>query len=228
MTSRKLLASLLLGASVAIAAACDSSVETRGTASASHSTGASSTASSASTSSVTTSSSAGSGGSTGVGGEAGTGSAATSSSSGNVSSSAGGGVVAECTDSKECKLINDCCSCFAMPSAEPGPKCSLPNCFADTCTAQMTPPVEPTCAAGRCTAFDCDHSKVMCKKSQPICGPGETVAVENQCWAGCVPATQCITVASCAQCDSKKQGCVTEAAKGPMRVHCVDLPASCN
>lgn len=172
------------------------------------------------------------GGAGGAGGASGTATttSSTTASSASSASSTGSGVTAaaECSDSSQCTLVNDCCSCEALPVLEPKPKCEAQNCLVDTCTSLGVMPGTPTCSAGHCTLFDCDHAKVMCKKAQPVCGPGETVAVENQCWAGCVPATQCIAVASCAQCDAKTQACVTEVFKGGPKIHCVDIAPTCN
>lgn len=153
--------------------------------------------------------------------------ASTSTTATSSATSGAGPAEPECVDASDCKLHNDCCGCVAMPTSEAAPPCDKPTCFVDGCTSLGLTPVAATCEAGHCAAFDCDHSKVMCKMAEPSCPPGETPSVVNQCWAGCVPAGQCVTVGSCAQCDAKTQTCVTDSTKAGLRLHCADIPPSC-
>ena len=181
-----------------------------------------------------TSSTTGSGAAGGAGGSGGaTGGASASSSSSSSSSSSGAGgsggspAVPQCTDPAQCTLVNDCCSCVGIGPMEAPPPCNVPECFIPTCTAQGHPNTPAACSAGQCVAgFDCDHSKALCNTLPPACPAGQTATVTGGCWGACVPATECASVGSCAQC-SAGQVCVKEILKvGPVH-HCVTPPAGC-
>jgi hypothetical protein len=85
-----------------------------------------------------------------------------------------------------------------------------------------------SCSAGRCTMFDCETKDVTCKKATPICPAGQVPLVEESCWGGCVPATQCNAVDDCSKCDANAEVCITETFKGGPKVHCVPRPSECS
>ncbi len=99
----------------------------------------------------------------------------------------------ECERSSECKLIDDCCTCEAVPSSEAAPLCLISTCFASACTRFAVSNV--SCIAGRCVlATSCDESKVTCNSVKPACAAGELAQVVNACWTGaCVKASDCPT-----------------------------------
>lgn len=175
----------------------------------------------------TTSATTGTGTTTGTGSTSS--SATTTSSSGSTtsSSSTGGGMAqAECATAADCKLVDDCCNCEAIPKTQMDPQCSQ-QCLQSACMALgVTPTVD--CQAGRCiAAFDCDGSKVTCLTPQPVCPAGETNLVNGLCWTQqCVPVTQCAFVDDCAACTAT-QACVFYGG-GIMKRHCVDVPPECN
>ncbi len=132
---------------------------------------------------------------------------------------------AECTTPNQCKIIDTCCDCAAIPVSDSAPVCAL-NCSTKKCeAAAFTGP--PACEAGRCVAdFNCDSSTVVCLGPTPICQPGYVPLVAGACWQGqCVPAKECAFVDDCAACTAT-QACVFFGG-GIMKRHCVDIPPEC-
>ena len=175
----------------------------------------------------------GSGGAASSGGNGGTGGAAsTTTSSGQGGQGGQGGAATqpkpECTDPSQCKLVNDCCACASVSAAVKPPKCGIDACLIATCESLGEIAPEPACSAGRCTMFDCDATKVMCKKATPNCPAGQVPLVEGECWGGCVPIQQCSNIDDCAKCNLETQVCVTEVFKGGPKRHCVDVAPGCN
>jgi hypothetical protein len=86
----------------------------------------------------------------------------------------------------------------------------------------------PSCEAGRCvTGYECDQTKAFCNALPPLCEGGMVPHVVNGCWGGCVPATECKSVTSCADCTAPLETCVhVEHQTGPT-LHCVDVPKGC-
>lgn len=165
----------------------------------------------------------------GSGGAKGSASSSSSSSSSASATTGAGGFdnTPECTSADQCVLCNDCCSCLGAPASEGCPACPDVECFAPMCSAMGFPTATPQCAAGRCVAgFVCDYSMVVCAQPPPPCEPGKTASVLNGCWGGCVPTTQCASVADCSQCDPATQVCVQEVAF-EITSHCVDKPSAC-
>jgi hypothetical protein len=57
-----------------------------------------------------------------------------------------------CSTDADCSLVNDCCSCAALPTSVQTPYCSLPSCYVPTCTALGFPKAKAVCGAlGVCT-----------------------------------------------------------------------------
>lgn len=139
----------------------------------------------------------------------------------------GPGPLPECTDSSECKLVNDCCTCESVPNAEPVREC-LAVCIAPHCSAVGHPNATPSCFAGTCVAgFDCTTS-VACATPPPTCPPGQVPHRTNGCWGGCVPATECLAVTSCDDCDTSTQTCVQFIGGESPVVGCLPIPQTCS
>ena len=163
-----------------------------------------------------------------TGGHVGTGGANTG---GRVGTGGASGSEPDCTRDSDCHLLNDCCTCAALgPRQEPPPTCGL-VCLQSKCSAQSLPPNAVACVAGRCVAgFNCDDSEVTCRVATPICPDGQVPGVnaDGTCYTGgCVPTTQCRSVASCNVCGSS-QACVTNQSRGRNEHHCVTVPAGCS
>ena len=170
-----------------------------------------------------------SGGSSGTAGQAGAGGRTSTGSGG--AGAGGATATAECETAADCRLDDGCCACEAAPvSAAPPPACAI-LCVQSRCAAQQLPQGAVACTAGRCVAgFNCDASHVTCKIAIVACDPGQVPGVNaaGDCYTGgCVPATQCKTVTSCAACDPSL-ACVTYQTQMGDQVHCVTIPDSCN
>jgi hypothetical protein len=137
---------------------------------------------------------------------------------------------AQCQRDEDCQLVNDCCTCQAIPGHENPPYCDpKTSCVMPACS-QYGGLDKAHCVAGRCIlAFDCDTSMIACKRSPPVCPPGQTPRVIGQgvarCYGECVDARQCQAVPSCAVCGLKDL-CV-RYAPSPQPYHCVPVPAAC-
>ena len=145
-----------------------------------------------------------------------------------------GGAVAspECVTASDCRLVSDCCTCSAQPTGGPDPRACKLDCAQSKCAQQMLPPNAVDCVAGRCVAgFNCDAARVVCGSSTPMCGAGEvpTVNAAGTCYmGGCVPATQCKRVTSCAACRGGEQACVNDVTFQGNQAHCVTVPPECS
>jgi len=192
----------LLGIATIVGCSSEIIVETDGTSSA--------TSAGGSTSSNSSSSS-------GMGGEGGTG-------------GSGGTVISpppECTFDSDCTLINDCCSCLGVPGNESFPDCPMMECFAPMCNAIGMPDPKAVCRAGQCVVdADCNQDHALCNSPPPVCPPGKTPHVVNDCWGGCIDVGECREVGSCTQCNDG-QACVTSNTMMQSGQHCVTVPDSC-
>lgn len=148
---------------------------------------------------------------------------------GTASGGAAGGPGPECRTAVDCRLENDCCQCAAVPDSTP-PSICMRECIQSVCSAMQLPPNELACVAGRCVAgFNCDASRVVCLMAKPICVNGLVPAVNaaGTCYTGgCVAATQCTRVTSCADCGGP-QSCVIYQMPGGNQFHCVTAPPAC-
>jgi hypothetical protein len=110
-----------------------------------------------------------------------------------------------CARDDDCQLINDCCSCEAIPRGENAPACDSKRvCLTSECT-QYPGVDQARCSAGRCVlGFDCDPTMIACKRLPPVCPAGQTPQIIGQggarCYGECVDARQCLTVPACAAC----------------------------
>jgi hypothetical protein len=135
---------------------------------------------------------------------------------------------AECSVLGECKLVNDCCTCAAIPQGEPAPACANQDCAMLMCAQLGFNADAVMCAAHRCVAgFNCDHSQVACLSPEPSCGAGKTAAVKGMCWGECVPASECAFVSECSQCTKPGQVCAA-ISMGPVEHrYCIEVPEEC-
>jgi hypothetical protein len=108
---------------------------------------------------------------------------------------------AGCRSDDDCQLVNDCCTCQAIPRGEKPTSCDPKRSCVTAVCAQYQGVDRAHCSAGRCVlGFECDPARVLCKRLAPICPPGEVPQIVNGCYGECVDARQCSTVASCVTC----------------------------
>lgn len=132
---------------------------------------------------------------------------------------------AGCQTDNDCLLISDCCSCQAIPRGEKAPSCDPKrSCVMSVC-AQYQGVDQARCSAGRCVlGFECDPTKVLCKRLPPVCPPGQVPRVLSGCYGECVDARQCLTVPSCAVC-GPADTCVGAVAALPgLHCHALSTP----
>jgi hypothetical protein len=136
----------------------------------------------------------------------------------------------ECTTAADCKLVDDCCSCEAIPVGATAAPCAL-LCIQSACAARQLPSGAVACVAGKCVAgFACDATKITCKIATPACPAGEVPVVNasGNCYVGtCAPETECKTVSSCAVCNGTNVACVSYGAQLGAEYHCVTIPPEC-
>ncbi|HXU06454.1 MAG TPA: hypothetical protein VN903_36110 [Polyangia bacterium] len=170
----------------------------------------------------------GAGGATGDGGRGGT-SGATGGRGGAGGTSVSG---PECATASDCKLVDNCCTCQAIPNSVTAPACVEVVCKQNQCSARQLGSATVDCVAGRCVAgFACDTTKVICKVATPSCPAGEvpTVNESGTCYTGaCAPASECTSVASCEACTPPNSGCVDYATQMGTQHHCVTFPSGCS
>lgn len=58
-----------------------------------------------------------------------------------------------CMEADECEVVDDCCSCTAIPVGAEPPACDLPNCEQSACAAAGITPVAE-CELGTCQLVD--------------------------------------------------------------------------
>ena len=147
-------------------------------------------------------------------------------SNGGAGLGGGSGSFPECLGSDDCKLVNDCCACEGVPVGQQVDACPE-NCEVPSCEALGHPGTEAVCVARACVAgFDCS-SDVECATPPPVCEAGLVPSRSHGCWGPCVPATECISVESCGDCDLGTQVCV-QYAQLAVTFHCVPKPDVCS
>lgn len=162
-------------------------------------------------------------------GGAGSSSGGAGESAGEAGESAGGAgaevTVAECATDDDCRIVNDCCTCAALPKSVKVPECSA-VCVQSACPARGLGQAKTACVANRCV-FDlsCDRSQVTCEAPTPTCPAGQLPSVSGPCWGPCVPAQDCGAVTNCNDC-AAGQVCVRNELQIPS-THCVEASASC-
>ena len=172
------------------------------------------------------------GASSGSGGSAGRGGGAAATGGGSAGQGGNGGAAGprpECTTAADCQLVNDCCTCEAIPVGAKAPACSL-TCVQSACAARQLPAGAVACVAGQCVAgFKCDTSKVTCEAATPACAAGDvpTVNAAGTCYTGtCAPAVECTTVTSCGVCTGTASCATYQTQSGPQS-HCLPIPSEC-
>ena len=147
-------------------------------------------------------------------------------STGGAGGSSGG--YPECTTSKECQLIADCCNCLSMPIGSAAPFCSAGECFASNCEVRSVGASDVACIAGRCTfSRTCNTAGVTCTIPIPVCPAGQANLIVGTCYSGgCVPVEDCSDVGSCDVCKAGGLSCVTFQTRPPS-YHCVSTPPQC-
>jgi hypothetical protein len=89
-------------------------------------------------------------------------------------------------------------------------------------------PEGETCVFGRClVAKECNRSRLTCADPEPTCPSGQTAAVVDGCWAGCVPIDTCGYLDDCGICERDGQLCVQRASEVEALYGCHPRPASC-
>lgn len=166
-------------------------------------------------------------GGAGIGGTSGTGAVGGGGASGGSGGSTG--PAPECTQDSDCRLFTDCCTCVGLPKGHADPPSCNAACSIDQCAAHDVK--APSCRAGRCVAgFNCDASQALCFSLPPTCAAGQVPSVVGSCWGGCVDATQCLGVQSCAECTGVNTTCVKYDLQGgdtSVSSHCVTVPKGC-
>jgi hypothetical protein len=164
-----------------------------------------------------------------VAGDATTALDATASSADAAKAAEASGATGTCATDDDCQLVNDCCSCEAIPRGENAPACdSKRSCVMPIC-AQYPGVDHARCSAGRCLlGFDCDPTMIACKRLPPVCPPGQTPQVVGQggarCYGACVDARQCLTVPACGACRPTDECARPDASTA---LHCLG-PATTN
>ncbi len=132
----------------------------------------------------------------------------------------------ECVEASECGVLDDCCSCTAVPIEQAGEQCDT-TCPQTVCDAENIPSDATQCVAGHCNlGLDCDPSNVVCLQPQPDCGEGRVPMVVGNCWGACVDASDCASVPSCDDCDKDRHVCVVLEAHTRTH-HCAEVPTEC-
>jgi len=137
----------------------------------------------------------------------------------------------ECTTASDCKLVDDCCTCAAIPVGATAPACGGVLCKQNQCPARQLGTGTVDCVAGRCVAgFACDATQVICKVAAPVCPAGEVPVINDagNCYVGtCAPATECKTVSGCGSCTGANDACVSYETQLGIQHHCVAIPPEC-
>lgn len=55
-----------------------------------------------------------------------------------------------CTSDSDCRLVNNCCDCLALPTKALNPPCAVTSCFVPSCTAFGLNAYKPRCVSGVC------------------------------------------------------------------------------
>jgi len=150
----------------------------------------------------------------------------TSAGSGGAAGGAGPEVtLAECAADQDCQVVDDCCTCAALPKSEQKPACSS-VCIQSACQARGLAGAKAHCVANRCV-FDvtCDRAQVTCEAPTPTCPSSQVPSVSGSCWGPCVPAQDCQAVTNCDDC-AAGQICVRDELQ-IRSTHCVEASASC-
>jgi hypothetical protein len=140
----------------------------------------------------------------------------------------GGMTEPECIVDEDCMLVNDCCSCDAIPLGDDPPECEIMECLVPTCTALGVGKPAVECNFGTCEVEDvsCDPMLVVCDQKPPACPKGQAPRVEDGCWGACIPVEYCDVVPSCEACGDD-EACVEAVTQFGPSLQCVPIPPEC-
>ncbi len=163
-----------------------------------------------------------------------TGDDGTSGSSGGDSSggsSTGGSTEPECTMDEDCMLVDDCCSCDAIPVGEDPAKCEIMECLIPTCQSLGLGMPAVQCNFGTCEVeeVNCNPFTVTCDPKDnppPKCPEGQAPRVVDECWGNCVPVEYCDVVPSCDDC-GQDEVCIEAVTQLGPSFTCEPIPPSC-
>ena len=155
------------------------------------------------------------------------GAAGAAASAGASGAAGSGGATGECTDSSQCRLFSDCCTCVALAPGEPDPPSCPITCIQSKCAQLQIDATDVSCAAGVCAAGFACAAEVLCRMAPPVCQMGFVPSVVGTCWGPCVPAEECASVRDCAACTDPLDICVTYVTQLGPQHHCVPVPKGC-
>ena len=170
-------------------------------------------------------------------GSAGAGGVPTAGTSGGAGNGGGSGTAGApggpgpaCATASDCKLVDDCCTCAAIPIGATAPPCSV-LCTQNQCETRQLRQGAVDCVVGRCVAgFACDASQVTCRVAPPSCPAGEVPSINQagNCYSGaCAPVAGCTTVMGCGVCLVPDGACVSYETQLGTQNHCVTIPPEC-
>lgn len=129
-----------------------------------------------------------------------------------------------CEVDADCKLHDDCCSCYGIPVDQDDGICKA---MCDMTLCEQIGIDQAVCKFGQCTTekVDCS-SEVACDSLPPDCPAGTLPGIAGACWSGaCVPVESCDKVPDCKLCPDTLM-CVADTAFVTERT-CLPIPADC-
>lgn len=139
-----------------------------------------------------------------------------------------GGPAVTCEDRAQCVVVDDCCTCDAIPADAEPPACDL-ECIQSACSALGIDPIAQ-CELDHCELApqSCDPFDATCDELPPPCPEGQLATIDPVagCWTGmCVAAAYCDVVPSCELCPADET-CVGFISQLPYYT-CVPIPDAC-
>jgi hypothetical protein len=126
-------------------------------------------------------------------------------------------------------VVDDCCNCAAIHTADEAPICDVPACDQSTCSAQGVDMPAAVCRFGVCelAPIACNPVIVTCDSLPPACPDGQIASVaDNGCWGPCVPAEVCDVVPDCSVC-ADDETCVRRDTQLGAEYLCEPIAAAC-
>lgn len=152
-----------------------------------------------------------------------------SGGSGDSSGTSGGATEPECTVDDDCMLVDDCCSCDAIPVGDPQPKCDMLECLVPTCQSLGLGVPAVQCNFGTCEVEEvsCNPLAVSCDAPPPKCPDGQVPRVMDGCWGTCIPVEFCDVVPGCEDCQ-EHEACVEAVTQLGPSFSCVPIAPECD